>query len=221
MTDDELTRRRWILNLGGTVALAGMSGVVLDAEVAAPLPPGLYGPSTDHLAHILAAKAPSTEVPYVPRFFSPADFHLISHLVGLTLGEVASYPPVPEIARWIDLIVAESPHVRDAARALTPGQRRLAVDFYGEQAVNQLLDTDPVSLCREGLKSLGRKSFLELSSAEQTARLEQLDATNDPFFGWLKARIVDGFYTSKEGLKELDYKGNSFYSESPGCDHTI
>jgi len=28
-----------------------------------------------------------------------------------------------------------------------------------------------------------------------------------------------GFYTSKEGLKELDYKGNSFYSVSPGCDH--
>jgi hypothetical protein len=157
----------------------------------------------------------------VPLFFSQSDFQLLSYLVALTLGESASYPPVPEISRWIDLIVAESPQVREAARALTPGQRRLAIDFYGEQAVNQLLDSDPVSLCRDGLQNLGGQSFLDLPPSEQTAQLEQLDAVNDPFFGWLKTRIIDGFYTSKEGLKELDYKGNSFYSESPGCDHPI
>ena len=41
----------------------------------------------------------------------------------------------------------------------------------------------------------------------------------DPFSKLLKDMTIDGYYTSKEGLKELDYRGNSFYSESPGCVH--
>ena len=36
---------------------------------------------------------------------------------------------------------------------------------------------------------------------------------------YLRKMAIDGYYTSKEGLKELDYRGNSFYSESPGCTH--
>jgi hypothetical protein len=29
--------------------------------------------------------------------------------------------------------------------------------------------------------------------------------------------LIRGFYTSRLGLKELDYKGNAFYAESPSC----
>jgi hypothetical protein len=36
-------------------------------------------------------------------------------------------------------------------------------------------------------------------------------------FKYLKAETIRGFYTSEAGLKELDYKGNYFYAESPGC----
>ena len=40
MTHDEVTRRSWILRLGGATALTGFSGTLVAAEP--PLPPGLH-----------------------------------------------------------------------------------------------------------------------------------------------------------------------------------
>ena len=36
-------------------------------------------------------------------------------------------------------------------------------------------------------------------------------------FKFIKAEAIRGFYTSRMGLKELDYRGNAFYAESPRC----
>jgi hypothetical protein len=37
------------------------------------------------------------------------------------------------------------------------------------------------------------------------------------FFEVMRSEAIRGYYTSAEGLKELDYKGNSYYPECPGC----
>ncbi len=43
---------------------------------------------------------------------------------------------------------------------------------------------------------------------------------DDEFFIALKEAVVDGFYTSEEGVrKELGYIGNAFLHEFPGCAH--
>jgi Gluconate 2-dehydrogenase subunit 3 len=43
---------------------------------------------------------------------------------------------------------------------------------------------------------------------------------DDAFFVALKEAVVDGFYTSEEGIrKELGYIGNAFLHEFPGCTH--
>lgn len=43
---------------------------------------------------------------------------------------------------------------------------------------------------------------------------------DDEFFVALKEAVVDGFYTSEEGIrKELGYIGNGFLHEFPGCTH--
>jgi hypothetical protein len=43
---------------------------------------------------------------------------------------------------------------------------------------------------------------------------------DDEFFIALKEAVVDGFYTSEEGVrKELGYLGNGFLHEFPGCTH--
>jgi hypothetical protein len=43
---------------------------------------------------------------------------------------------------------------------------------------------------------------------------------DDEFFVALKEAVVDGFYTSEEGVrKELGYIGNGFLHEFPGCTH--
>jgi hypothetical protein len=43
------------------------------------------------------------------------------------------------------------------------------------------------------------------------------DTSEARFFGFLKTETIKGFYTSRAGLKELNYKGNAFYARSPGC----
>jgi len=194
MEPDEITRRWWLLGVGGGVALSG-----IDAAQP-PLPPGLYQPSIDHLAHVLKDAAAAV-APGPPLFFTAAEYRQLADLVGRMLGEDPGTPPVPEIAAWIDLIVHDAAAVREAARSLSPDHRALAQAFYGEEAVRELETADPQKLCREGL-----------------ARVAGELLPDDPFIRWLKHRVIEGFYTSRAGLKELDYKGNSFYSASPGCD---
>jgi hypothetical protein len=219
MTDEELSRRRWLLRLGETVVLSGFSGIDLKAADTAALPPGLYGPSLNHLAHVMKANSEPPPGPYTPQFFSEDDFKAIGHLTGLMLGENASTRPVPEICEWIDLLVSRSADLQRLARSLPPPQHRLASDFFGEHSVTQLEHADVQPLCRKGLEQLRGQSFFSLPEAEQVARLTQMEKDRDPFVLWMKARVIEGFYTSREGLKELDYKGNSFYAESPGCNH--
>lgn len=218
MTPDELTRRNWILRLGGGAALSQFS--VPDAAAAPPekLPPGLYQPSLQHLAHSLkAAAAPGAE-PLLRHHFGAEDFALLKTIVARVLGEEASIPSVLEIAGWIDMVVGRSDEVRSAARSLSPAHRRLAIDYYGEDAVRELESEDPQSICGEGLAALKRAGFEALDGQTQTEHLVNLENANDPFIVWVKHRALDGFYTSKQGLQELDYKGNSFYAQSPGCD---
>jgi hypothetical protein len=204
----ELTRRLWLLRLGSGIVLTGFSGLDLHATPQPSLPPGLYLPSIDHLAHILKPED-SPKLPPAPLFFTVAEYQQILGLVGVMLGQDSETTPVPEIAAWIDLVVHDAAAVRQAAQSFTPAHRALASAFYGEAAVHELEPFDAQRVCRAGLSRL---------RAEPSRTLESLEASGDPFIGWLKHRVIEGFYTSEAGLKELGYKGNSFYSVSPGCD---
>jgi len=208
MEPDEFTRRLLLLGFGGGAVLTGFSGLDLEAAPLPPLPPGLYQPSIDHLAHVLKPVA-GAEIPSAPLFFTHAEYPQIEALVGRMLGEDPGNSPVPEISAWIDLLVHDAAVAREAAHSLTPAHRALASAFYGEVAVHELETFDAQQICRAGLARL---------SADPSLTLESLETGGDPFIGWLKRRVIEGFYTSQEGLKELDYKGNSFYSVSPGCD---
>lgn len=143
---------------------------------------------------------------------------------------------VAEIAAWIDLVGSEAAAVREAARSLSPQHRALATSYYGPEVVQRLETAEPEKTWREGLNWLAAesesrfgRSFLELSEAQT---LELLTLTSDPsadgqdrsvenagtrLFRVLKSQTIQGFYTSQRGLKELDFKGNAFYAECPGC----
>ena len=205
---DEFTRRLWLLRLGGGAVLTGFGGLDLDAAPQPALPPGLYRPSIDHLAHVLKP-VESAQGPYAPLFFTTAEYQKLAGLVGAMLGEDPATTPVPEIGAWIDLLVNDAAAVRKAAQSLSPAHRALASAFYGEEAVHELETFDAQQVCRAGLARL---------DAEPLPTLAALEAGGDPFIGWLKRRVIEGFYTSQAGLNELDYKGNAFYSVSPGCD---
>jgi hypothetical protein len=230
-----VTRRQWLLRVGGGVVLAGWTDVDLTA---AELPPGVYEPSREHLGHALAGHpvgaGGETDLvqlrgaAFQPAFFQPDQYRTLVHLTSIVLGESPDAPIVHEIAQWIDLTVSESAAIRAAARALSPPNRALAMHYYGASSVRKLEDFDAQKICREGLAWLDASSFRSLDGPSQTALVKSIsDARPEPrsenagtrFFTYLKQRVFDGFYTSRVGLDELGYRGNAFYASPPGCEH--
>jgi hypothetical protein len=228
---DEITRRAWLLRLGELTVLTGFAGVEAGATPPSPkaseLPPGLYEPSLDHLAHMRVLESrgqipPGAETdfvtpqvgPYQPQFFSADEFETVTRLVRMLLGEPAPKPEtIAEVAQWIDLRVGRSAAVRKAALALSPAHRTLAIHFDGRSSIRELETTDLEAVCRSGLAA-----FEDQSEAQQRERLTAMSEARTPFFELLKGETIRGYYTSREGLAELDYKGNSFYAVCPGCD---
>ena len=203
-----MTRREWFMQLGAGVVLAGSSASDLDA---AELPPGVYEPSRDHLSHALAGRkldaGSETELVQARSpFFKPDESAVIAILTAALLGEKPDSPVVREVADWIDFTVGESSAVRQAALDLTPAHRTLAVHYYGAKAVQEREELDPQAICREGLASFARRKSLEALSADRPE-----------FFTYLKARVIEGFYTSRAGLEELGRGNPNFYASPPGC----
>jgi len=251
----DITRREWLLRLGGAAVLMGFQGVPVAGEAgptpseAAQLPPGLYDPSEDHMTHALTSDArffpippgsPTDFVrppsgPFQPQFFSPAEFPVVQRLVALVLGEsgegVEAKATISEVSEWIDLEVFNAAAVREAALNLSPQHRALAVAFHrGEEGVKARETHEPQKIWREGLEWISTesshrwgKALLDAPEASQIELLkslngrEEADNAGTRLFVLLKNQVAHGFYTSQRGLKELDYKGNAFYAECPGC----
>ena len=257
---DDLTRREWVLRLGEMAALVGVSGLVPNVEAlqglphparfsqgGSPnasttqikLPPGLYGPSEEHLVHALATAKFTpphgsetdyidSKAPYRVQFFSPEEFRIITRFVEILLGKV-DRDSLTQTTHWLDLYLQSSAGVRDAAQHLDPLHRILAVEFFGENSVRELETFDPATIFYSGLKSLHdiaivryRKPFLDLTPAEQTNLVESTattapDSASKKFFEVLRRESMRGYYTSAKGLEDLDYQGNAFYTECPGC----
>ncbi len=87
-----------------------------------------------------------------------------------------------------------------------------------------------------GLDWIDRKSrewfggeFVNLAPEQQTALLTVISSENNRalsdeagvrFFRDLKLRTIDGYYSSEAGMfEELQYEGNDFLNEYPGCQH--
>jgi hypothetical protein len=145
------------------------------------------------------------------------------------LGEVDP-AALAQATRWFDFWLHSAAGVRAAAQHLDPLHRILAVAVNGEESVRELETADPQSVARAGiaalhdlcLKAYGRE-FLQLTDSEQIDLLTSA-GTAQPgnplrkFFEITRTEAVRGYYTSAEGLKELDYKGNAYYTDSPGCE---
>ncbi|HEV2400533.1 MAG TPA: gluconate 2-dehydrogenase subunit 3 family protein [Candidatus Sulfotelmatobacter sp.] len=208
-----------------------------------PLPPGLYEPSQDHLVHALSSAGknwtppPGSETdyvlpsagPYRPQFFSEEEYPTVTRMMEILLGKVEP-AALSQAAQWFDLWLASTAGVREAALHLDPMHRALAVAFFGEAPVRELETNNPQAVARVGLRALhdlsnklyGR-NFLQLSESEQNELMTTISKAEpgtsiETFFKLARTEAIRGYYTSAEGLKELDYRGNAYYGEGPGCE---
>jgi hypothetical protein len=224
-------------------AAALLSAQAATEQVATVLPPGLYDASPDHLVHALSSAGkkwsppPGSETDYVqpsllpfrPQFFSPDEFREVSRFIEILLGNVDS-AALTQAAQWFDAWLHSSAGIRSAARHLDPMHRLLAVAVNGEASVRELETADPQLVARAGLAALRELSlhahgreFLQLDAPQQIALLTSA-GTAEPgnplrkFFEIARTEAVRGYYTAAAGLEELDYKGNAYYADSPGCE---
>jgi hypothetical protein len=222
-------------------ALPGTGQHASPAAVA--LPPGLYDASPEHLVHALSSRSkkwsppPGSETDYVapnslpfqPQFFSVEEFRVVTRFVEILLGN-ADATALLQATQWFDQWLYSAAGVRAAAQHLDPLHRVLAVAYYGEESVRDLESADPQSVARAGLAALHHLSlqaqgqeFLQLAASQQidlltSAGTAQPDNPLRKFFEITRAQAVRGYYTSAAGLEELDYKGNTYYGDSPGCE---
>jgi hypothetical protein len=179
--------------------------------------------------------------PYKPLFFSPAEFTVVRRLAELILGESGAENAGPasvvqEVAEWVDLRASSFAGSRAAASAVDQSHRAVMLAYHGAAAVHQLEEFDAQKVYREGLvwleeesRSRKKADFLSIGQSEQLDILalisderanKDVQTPGTRLFDLIKAEVIRGFYTSQAGLKELDFKGNTFYARSPGCNRT-
>lgn len=161
----------------------------------------LFGQTAQPHRHEAPSEQPDTQ----PQFFNKGDFAIISRVADLiipatdTPGAVAAGVP-----GYIDLVIARN---TDQQLVVADGLRWLDAEAA----------------------RVSSQKFLELTEKQQLSILEPLcelaDTTtgfargrNVQFFALIKSLTADGYYTSRQGLREeLGYKGNSAMGEYPNC----
>jgi len=121
---------------------------------------------------------------------------------------------------------AERETLRRAAAILVPATERSggAAAAGVENYIDFVLSKSPEKLRNEwraGLKTLGAAKNLEAMLASLAKREFSPRTRDDWFFVLLKGAVVEGFYTSQEGIeKELGYRGMGHVMEFPDFTQT-
>jgi len=147
-------------------------------------------------ADLLEAFAPAGTRDDAPRFFDAREFRVVAEIAARIIPTDET-PGAREarVEEWIDFFTAASDGARQ--RLYREGLRRLD------------------ELCHGGVAP----GFLDADAAARDAALQRLAAEAPEFFEAVKGDTIVGFYTSEIGLKELDWGGQMFHAECPGCTH--
>jgi gluconate 2-dehydrogenase gamma chain len=159
----------------------------------------VFAQQHDH-NHAADAAPPARQANYQPSYFSASEFRTIDVLTGLIIPKDES-PGAQEagVSEFIDFMAA-----------------------HGEKQIQKPLRDGLQWLDSAATKNHGA-SFLKLSPEQQTEILKRAaarDADGHAFFRLIRRYTVMGYYTSAIGLKELDFPGLKFYTDSPACPHT-
>jgi gluconate 2-dehydrogenase gamma chain len=188
-----ISRRDVLRNLG--VAAAGGSVLQIIPAHAA------------ELAHkmIQQEKAASTGRTYQPKFFPAHQYQTLSFLCGAILpkddasgGAVEAGAP-----EFIDLLTSENDKYQIALGGGLMWLDNFCADRYGRT----FLECAPEQ----------KEEVLGLIAYRKNALTDPTLSQGIAFFAKLREMTCDGFYTSKIGIEDLKYIGNTALSAFPGC----
>lgn len=188
-----ISRRDVLKNLA--VGAAGGSVLrIIPAEAAA-------------LAHeiIRTEKTSSAAGKYAPKYFSAHQYATLVALCDAIIprDEVSGGAVEAGAPEFIDLLTSEN----EDFQVIFGGGLMWLDNFSADRYEHAFLDCSPEQ----------RKEALDLIAFRKNALNDASLTQGVAFFTKLRNMTCDGFYTSKIGIEDLKYIGNTALAEFPGC----
>jgi gluconate 2-dehydrogenase gamma chain len=142
---------------------------------------------------------------YAPKFFSGHQYETLTSLCDTIIpkdersgGAVEAGAP-----EFIDLLTSENVEFQTQLGGGLMWLDNLCIDRYGKVYLECV--------------AVQRKEVLDLIAYRKNAKQGRVLITGVAFFASLRDMTCDGFYTSKIGIADLQYIGNTSVHEFPGC----
>ena len=193
MVNEGITRR----DILRTLAVGAVGGSVLQVI------PAKAAEYIHQMVHKEKAAAPAGK--YSPKYFSAPHYATLIALCDFIIpkdeksgGAVEAGAP-----EFIDLLTSENPEYQ-----LKLGGGLFWLDgFCTDRHANIFVECTPEQ----------KKEVLDLIAFRKNAKQDAALSQGVAFFSFLRRLTCDGFYTSKIGIADLGYIGNTSVREFPGC----
>jgi hypothetical protein len=157
-------------------------------------------------ARRLVREAVKSQTPYAPTFFTPHEWETVRTLADLVIPKdersgSATDAGVPE---FIDFMMNDRP---DGQIPLRGGLSWLDAECF-DRFSKTFLDSSPEN----------RTAVLDDIAWPKKAKAEHSQGV--AFFNMFRDLTASGFWSSKIGIADLDYQGNTFVAEWKGCPDT-
>src|SRR5436309_15389396 len=192
MPNESISRRDVLRTLA--VTAAGSVLQIIPAEAAEYV---------HQMVHEEKAAAPA--VTYTPKYFSASQYATLLFLCDTIIpkdeksgGAVEAGAP-----EFIDLLTSENPEFQWKLGGGLFWLDGTCTDRYGKV----FMECAPEQ----------KKEILDLIAFRKNAKKDASLSQGVAFFSFLRNLTCDGFYTSKIGIADLQYMGNTVVREFPGC----
>lgn len=159
------------------------------------------------LAHQMVhqAKGASPTGKYIPKFFPPHQYATLVFLCNTIIPQDEKSGGAVEAGapEFIDLLTSEN----DEYQLEFGGGLMWLDNFCTDQFAAPFLDCTPAQ----------QKEVLDLIAYRKNAKSDSTLSPGIAFFSGLRQMTCDGFYTSKIGIEDLHYIGNTALASFPGC----
>jgi gluconate 2-dehydrogenase gamma chain len=159
------------------------------------------------LAHQMVHQEKSTTPTgkYNPKFFPAEEYQTLTVLCDMIIPKDAKSAGAIEAGapEFIDLLSSEN----EEYQLLLGGGLMWLDNFCVDRYSQTFLQCQPSQ----------RKEALDLIAFKKNAKTDPSLSQGVRFFGVLRHMTADAFYTSKIGIDDLQYIGNTALAEFPGC----
>jgi gluconate 2-dehydrogenase gamma chain len=142
---------------------------------------------------------------YTPKYFTPHQYETLSSLCDSIIPKDEKSAGAIEAGapEFIDLLTSENEQY----------QLKLGGGLYWLDGFCTDRYTGPYLSCTPDQ----RKSVLDLIAFRKNAKADPTLSQGVVFFAFVRSLTCDAFYTSKIGIADLQYIGNTALPEFPGC----